>query len=75
MSVKIEKNVPVPEKAASTSQYPFSQMEVGDSFYAEKKPSTVYGSSNSFKKGKKEYYEWEFSSRKEGTGSRTWRLK
>lgn len=33
MSPAIEKNVPLPKK--SEVRYPFLQMEVGDSFYAE----------------------------------------
>lgn len=47
MTIAIEKAVPLPEthRPVRTSKYPFSQMEVGDSFLAEDiKATTMYSS-------------------------------
>jgi hypothetical protein len=32
MKYKIEKNIPIPEKQTNQCEYPFSDMEIGDSF-------------------------------------------
>lgn len=69
---EIETGVPIPANAIK-HQYPFSQMDVGDSFYVSPdKPITkasVWGSASLYgkKHGKK------FVVRKDGEGFRVWR--
>jgi hypothetical protein len=35
LSIKIERNVPPPPTAATLQEYPFTEMNVGDSFWVE----------------------------------------
>lgn len=66
----IEKGVPVPPRKYRTRVYPFSDMEVGDSFKLDDRKKSVecaasyYGRRN----GKK------FACRKDGDGVRVWRI-
>lgn len=66
--MKIEKGVPMPK--SGRKKYPFGQMEVGDSFYTENHFRTVAPSACGYgqRHGKK------FSVRKEGEGTRCWRI-
>lgn len=70
--IKIEKNVPIP---SSTGSLPFDKLEVGDSFFLEgSKIQNIRTKSYQWKNnnGKKEY---QFKSKVEGNGVRTWRTK
>ncbi len=69
-SYEIEKNVPVPEQGGR-SQYPFADMQVGDSFFAEgKKPEQLQNAATHWRKKKG----WKFAARKESNGARIWRV-
>jgi hypothetical protein len=68
--IKIEKNVPMPTARFTKKIYPFSEMEVGDSFLA--KNGTVARAANGFSKYHKNG--WRFATRKEGEGVRIWRI-
>lgn len=74
MEIKIEKNIPIPNRERHVSKYPFGKMKVGDSFFllatdtnANKIRSAAawYAVRNGFK----------FTVRKEGEGVRCWRIK
>ncbi len=66
---KIDKGVLMLATSRGAAKYPFREMDIGDSFWAEK-TSSVRGAAVSFglRHGKK------FSSRKEGDGYRIWRV-
>ena len=67
----IEKDIPAPH---GKSIYPFTQMEVGDSFFAEgKKFSAVYSAAASF--AKKHQNGWKFKARTLEGGTRIWRVQ
>lgn len=75
MTLKIEKGIPVPtHNARFAKQYPFDQMEIGDSFLvpmpANKSPSSIYSALSQAKKRLKINLT---SSRVEG-GLRVWRI-
>ena len=68
---KIEKGVPKPARAGY-SKYPLRKMEVGDSFFIETgDPSVIRSNVTIFSKRNPGY---KFSTRKEGTGIRIWRI-
>ena len=69
---KIDKDVPIPEGAGKKSyKYPFSEMEVGDSFFTDVLREKLYPAASYYGKrnGKK------FSIRKMEGGYRVWRIK
>jgi len=75
--IKIEKGIPVPPKGAANKKYPFSEMEVGDSFFAPNiRQALVTGSF-----GPHEAKGWKFTCRtikdEAGVlqGVRVWRIK
>ena len=70
----IEKNIPLPERKSREIKYPFADMQVGDSFYAEKGWQTVYNASTYFRKTRK-LLNWKFRCAPEGDGCRIWRVK
>lgn len=67
---KIEKGIPTPPRRSTKKIYPFSEMEVGDSFLAEKR--TVGRAAIGFAKHHKNG--WKFALRKDGDGFRIWRI-
>jgi hypothetical protein len=71
MSYEIEKGIPIPRSSEYEAKYPFSKMEVGDSFSVEERRESVASAARSYgcRVGKK------FSIRKEGNGMRIWRVK
>jgi len=70
MSIKIDKGVPVPKAIHNgRSKYPFQQMEVGDSFFAETAPEVMRSSANQ----RRLKYGTQFIVRAEGSGARCWR--
>lgn len=75
---KIEKNVPIPEKAnvvGRKSLYNFGGMEVGESFFVKgKKYAHIYSVAHSFSKRNKDSA-WKFFVNEEESGTRIWRTK
>jgi len=68
----IEKHVPRPR---GSGRYPFADMEVGDSFFISEKSrgEAARVAARNFKI--RNAPEWAFSTRKEGTGLRLWRVR
>ena len=60
MTIKIDKNVPIPEGATRASAYPFEDMEVGDSFFMQGKTSDQLTNAASHWRKKKG---WGFTAR------------
>ena len=70
----IENDVPVPPYTEKSSQYPFAEMKVGDSFTSDiAKRFTLSSSATYFVKTKQP--EWKFSIRTTGDLVRIWRVK
>lgn len=68
---KIEKKIPLPTRRTVISQYPWADMEVGDSFLVpDKKVKTVYVTVS---KANKKYPPKHFISRAVKGGVRVWR--
>ncbi len=73
--INIDKNISIPNDANTKGRgmiYPFPNMEIGDSFYADKKHKAsaqaacrIYGLRHNMK----------FCTRKENTGIRIWRYE
>jgi hypothetical protein len=67
--IKIEKNVPMPEARGETI-YPFSDMEVGDSFFVPgRTPNQMQNSASHWRKKNG----WKFTTARENDGTRIWR--
>ena len=66
--MKVEKDVPMPDKIPS--KYPFKNMEVGDSFYAEGMKTSQLSNASAYWAKKKGY---KFEARAEQGGTRVWR--
>ncbi|MFD1945044.1 hypothetical protein [Paradevosia shaoguanensis] len=64
---RIEKNVPLPERARR-ARYPFHQMEIGDSFFATDKRANYSAYAFGVRNGVK------FVCRAENNGYRIWRI-
>lgn len=82
MSIKIEKNVPITDGRGREFKYPFSEMNVNDSFIVfsenhegqQKLQHSVKGSYNHFITNHQP--DWKFKTKKEGAkGVRVWRTK
>jgi len=74
--MKIDKNVPIPESQSGPGRprkYPFPDMEVGDSFYAEGKKEAEKADVASKKYGTK--YGCRFTCRRDEGGGRIWRIE
>lgn len=70
---KIEKGIPQPARSGGRySKYPFREMKVGDSFLAETSDASVIRSNVAVFSRRNPGY--KFSTRKEGTGIRVWRI-
>lgn len=69
---KIEKGIPQPARNGCT-KYPLRQMKVGESFFVGESTNASVVRSNIalFSKRNPDY---KFSTRKEGTGIRVWRI-
>lgn len=68
----IDKDIPPPEnKPGPQTKYPWADMDVGDSFFAEGK------STNHFSTTTKRYRDkgWKFTTRTVDGGTRVWRIK
>ena len=77
--VKIESGVPMPQAGGREIIWPFREMKVGDSFFAEGKPTSSFGGSISFCRKTSGYEKWKFACRtvvENGVkGCRVWRIK
>lgn len=71
---KIEKGVPTPHKTDRV--YPFSQMEIGDSFFIPNLSTSDgrYQSVSSAGRGQFKRHNKKFSMRSENGGVRVWRI-
>jgi hypothetical protein len=69
IEMKISKNIPIPEDKMRR-QYPYKEMEIGDSFYIEDLGLPVV-CNNNYRYGKK--LGMKFIARKEREGVRVWR--
>lgn len=77
MTIKIDKDVPMPANAGSKSHvYPFQNMEVGDSFFAAGKTGDQLTNAAAHYRKRNS---WGFSCRNtvenEVKGARIWRIK
>lgn len=70
---KIEKGIPVPARRPGNSKYPFSSMEVGDSWLMTNTASRA-GARSTAANIAKAKGGWKFVSRKEKDGVRFWRV-
>lgn len=74
--IKIEKNVPIPNKRGSgrKAKYPFSEMQIGDSFFTDNiLPRALYQAAKLWNKRSGKDYRWK--AYKEGEfGARIWRI-
>lgn len=71
MTIKIEKNIPLPKKAGvgRALTYPWDDMEPGDSFFVETDKSCPSAPQSARDKG------WKFSNRRVENGFRIWRVE
>ena len=67
--MQIEKNIPLPGDKLPHAKYPWDEMEVGDSFFANAEPSSLRSCAR-YQAGKKGH---RYTIRKEGEGTRVWR--
>ena len=67
--IKIDKDVPIPSKSG---KYPWDNMEVGDSFYIDVQVQKVGGRITHVRK---KWPDRKWVTRKEGVGTRVWRVK
>lgn len=68
---KIEKNVPAPTKRGRTSDFPFAQMNTGDSFVVPASDAMRLQAATSYQH---KVSERRFSVRREGENYRCWRM-
>lgn len=70
--IEIEKGIPMPErsKTGRKGKYPFSEMEVGDSFFLDDKTQKSVASTVTSARKK---FGFTFAARDEDTGVRIWR--
>lgn len=73
--MEIDKGIPIPERRKAFSKYPFKEMEIGDSFFIDKKLTTI--SSVAFQATKKTGYKFSLRTveEKKKKGTRCWRIK
>lgn len=70
--IEIEKNIPTPKKRSKWQKYPFSEMEVGDSFLVGiEKRNSISTTINHHKKR----HGGDFTCRSVEGGIRVWRIK
>lgn len=69
--MRIQRDVPPPPPWERTI-YPFRQMEIGDSLYAEGAAGTRLRTA--VKVWKHRHSGWNYAARKEGDGLRVWRI-
>jgi diaminopimelate decarboxylase len=78
MKIKIETGVPVPKKATRKSQYPFREMEIGNSFFVNEKDDVsriqqkLSAAAAMFCRNNPDY---KFKTQSFTTGVRIWRVQ
>lgn len=72
MSYVVEKNVAMKKPNGHVVKYPFAQMEIGDSFFAEVTSIKLSVAANNW--GARQEPRRKFSVRAEGMGTRVWRI-
>lgn len=76
MKVKIEKNVPIPDRSSSEWNAVFSSMQPGDSFFTEVSPSTVRNRLNNYRRRfAGASFVTQIVEEKDSRGLRVWRTK
>lgn len=76
--IKIDNNVPIPANAGRRgkgSMYPFSEMEVGDSFFVSRPQKTMTGSVSSAARKNSAKYTTRSVTENGVSGTRVWRIK
>lgn len=74
--MKIEKGVPCPYSGRRDGpQYPFSEMEVGDSFLIPKEMNYINVRYGYFSFVHRRGLDWKFTVRKTPEGHRCWRIR
>lgn len=72
--IEVEKNIPIPQKKGRAPKYPFSDMNVGDSFEVVDAPkNTVLNAANQW--SKRHNKKAKFTIRFEDGKTRIWRTK
>lgn len=75
MTLKIEKNIPIPPIGAGGAiykgKYPFGFMEIGDSFFVDMPSASFSGFVGN---ARRMFPNMKFAQRKEGSGTRVWRI-
>lgn len=78
MPYPIEKGIPITDgRKGSKEKYPWSQMEIGDSFFVPSKSKNTLRSSrvHANKAGKGVFKSSELDDETQGPGVRVWRIK
>lgn len=73
--IKIEKGIPVPETRGVLAKYPFSSMEVGDSFFVAASDTGDLSHVRSAASWNAKRHEMKFCTRTVDGGVRVWRLE
>ena len=72
--VKIDKGVPIPV-SSKVRHYPWILMEVGDSFFVENISEGKFADFRSMASAAGRRYGRKYTTRREGTGVRIWRIE
>ena len=68
--IKIDKNIPIPSSNVIKRKYPYKEMEIGDSFFVNKRHTEFQASLAYFRRTTGN----QFKAHKENTGLRIWRV-
>lgn len=76
MSIKIEKDKPIPDKKGRRQEYPWSELKVGDSFLIDSR-HWAFGSLAHYNSKMKKQKQKQIGilTRQEGDKCRVWRIK
>lgn len=72
MTIKIDKDVPLPTTRFYASQFPFDLMDVGDSFFV---PTASMGTVRSMASRRSTRNQMRYSVRRVENGARVWRVE
>lgn len=73
MKTQIDKNIPPPTSGGLRAQYPFAEMDVGNSFRVEGLVKGMHARNEAYKYGRTTGK--KFTGRTDGDGIRIWRIK
>jgi hypothetical protein len=71
VQIQIDRNKPLPVRGGGT-KYPFSEMNVGDSFFSTANRYAVLSCFNNWTRGNTDRAKFKIVTRKEGDGFRFW---